>query len=292
LPAKPERAAVFAEKPSHLPAVREACRAWLLSLDEFGAGTNREAPDAEETLGSYDLIFATSRRALEGLACGCAVILADHRGFAGLVTMDSVEAWYRANFSEEVLTDATSTPLLVDAIRSYDAASATRASDWIRQRAGIDAYLNQLERMYDSSIRAQRDNAVPIAKTLYEMADAYRGAFAAEQFGVKPGASYEKICEGFAATKEERSVMAQQLAVSDSALKKALHLERQMQQRLRQLSSNVKRLEKEIGTLKRKPAATPMVNYVRQAVAGKWWRWKWKKEKTPTVNNSFDEEDS
>lgn len=292
LPAKPERAAVFAERPSHLAAVREACRAWFLSLDEFGAGANREASDIEEPLGSYDIVIATSRRALEGLACGCAVILADHRGFAGLVTEENAEAWYRANFSEELLTDATSTPLLVDAIRSYDARSAARASEWIRRHAGIDTYLDQLERMYESAIRAQQNNAVPIAKTLYEMTEAYRGAFAAEQLGVKPGASYEKICKGFTAAKEERTVMAQQLAASDSALKKALHLERQMQQRLRQLSSNVKRLEKEIGTLKRKPAATPMVNYVRQAVIGKWWRWKWKKEKAPTANNSFDEEDT
>jgi hypothetical protein len=291
LPPRPARVAVLAEKKSHLPAVREACRAWFLSLDEFCAGTNRDVANAAETLCNYDLVVATSRHALEALASGCAVILADHRGFAGLVTEENVEAWRRANFSTELLSEATSAPLLVDAIRSYDAASATRASDWLRQRVGMDGYLDQLQRLYDLAIRAERNAPTPMSKTLNEMIEAHRAVFATKQFGTKPEATLDKVCESFAAAEEERLLMNRQLESSDSALKKALHVERQMQQRLRQLSSNVKRLQKEMETLKRKPAISPVVTYVRQAMVSKWWRWKWRKDAEVTPSTSFDEGD-
>ena len=38
----------------------------------------------------HDLVFASARSALEAMATGCAVIVLDGRGFAGLVTHDVV----------------------------------------------------------------------------------------------------------------------------------------------------------------------------------------------------------
>jgi len=47
-------------------------------------GATFEQP--EEVLPNYDLVFAVGRAAIEAMAIGCAVIVADAYGLGGLVT--------------------------------------------------------------------------------------------------------------------------------------------------------------------------------------------------------------
>jgi len=41
--------------------------------------------------GQYDVVFAKGRSAIEALACGCAVVVADYSRFAGLVTTKTLD---------------------------------------------------------------------------------------------------------------------------------------------------------------------------------------------------------
>ena len=88
LPARPKRALVLAKHPSYLEMIRTACAQREVELDVVGPAIGRVVDDLPARLREYDLIFASARAALEAMAVGCAVIVVDSRGFAGLVTSD------------------------------------------------------------------------------------------------------------------------------------------------------------------------------------------------------------
>jgi len=98
LPARPQHALSIAKNSEHIVAVRAAAAAAGLRLDELGIAAGRVVDDLPAWLPGYDLVFTSARTALEALAVGCAVIVVDGRGLAGLATADAVDAWRRDNF--------------------------------------------------------------------------------------------------------------------------------------------------------------------------------------------------
>ena len=73
LPQRPRRALLFsnyANEESHLPAVRAACVAAGLELDVAGAGVGNVIDEPERVLGSYDIVFAKAKAAIEAMAVG------------------------------------------------------------------------------------------------------------------------------------------------------------------------------------------------------------------------------
>jgi hypothetical protein len=93
---------------------------------------------------------ATARAAKEAIAAGCAVVVCDHRGFAGLVTTDVVDEWRRYNFGRRVLTQPTTGDRLDDAFARYDPNDAARVSAAVRAQDGLDAHIDRLEAVYAS----------------------------------------------------------------------------------------------------------------------------------------------
>src|SRR5258705_1841994 len=81
LPARPVRALIFSnssgEGTPHVKAIREACRRAGIAVDIAGFKSGMLLSRPEETLGSYDLVFAKARAALEAAAVGTAVGLCD-----------------------------------------------------------------------------------------------------------------------------------------------------------------------------------------------------------------------
>ena len=100
---------------------------------------------------------------------GCAVIVLDGRGFAGLVTHDVVSTWRQNNFGLRLLKRPVSTELILDAIDHYDAADAQRVCNFIRANSSLDQYLDRLEAMYREVIAESAENPTDRGDLLYRM---------------------------------------------------------------------------------------------------------------------------
>jgi len=169
LPRRPARALVLAKVPSYLDSVRDACAQRGLELSIVGPGIGDEVNDLPSYFRSHDLVFASARSALEAMAAGCAVIVLDGRGFAGLVTYDVVSTWRQNNFGLRLLKRPVSTELILDAIDHYDAADAQRVCNFIRANSSLDQYLDRLEAMYREVIAESAENPTDRGDLLYRM---------------------------------------------------------------------------------------------------------------------------
>jgi hypothetical protein len=151
LPERPEKALVFSNSASgvtQLPAIEQACGDLSIRLDVVGRDSGKPCPEPEEILGSYDLVFAKARAAIEAMASGCAVILCDAGGAGPLVTMENVSLLRPWNFGFRTLTLPLSAEYLKSQIRLSQSADATAVSNWIRSHASMDQALPQIEATY------------------------------------------------------------------------------------------------------------------------------------------------
>jgi len=109
LPEQPKRAVILVKHPgSYLDAVRAACAQRGLALSIVGPAAGNEVDNLPAYFRECDLVFASARSALEAMAVGCAVIVLDGRGFAGLVTSETVSAWRQNNFGLRLLSQPAS----------------------------------------------------------------------------------------------------------------------------------------------------------------------------------------
>lgn len=152
LPARPRRALVlsnYAEPGPYLDAVEAACTRAGIALDVYGTGIGRPTAKPERLLPQYDLVFAKARAALEALAVGAAVIVADARGAGPMVTSAELEHLRDHNFGVRVQKTPVTADHLAAQIARYDPADTALVSDRIRATAGLDAAVDAWLRLYD-----------------------------------------------------------------------------------------------------------------------------------------------
>jgi hypothetical protein len=155
LPSEPLRALVFsnyATSSTHLPAVRAACRRRGLRLDVVGAGMRNPSHRPEKLLGSYDVVFAKARAALEAMAVGAAVILCDFTGAGPLVTSLNFDLLRPLNFGFQALDKPLSPDALGRELDRYDPADAARVRDLVRGTAGLASAATDLIAHYRNAI--------------------------------------------------------------------------------------------------------------------------------------------
>jgi hypothetical protein len=150
LPRRAERALVLTKGAEHLAVVRSAAAASGLALDELGSGAGAVVDDLPARLSAYDIVIATARMAKEAIAAGCAVVVCDHRGFAGLATTGTLADWRRHNFGRRILAQPTTEGRLADAFARYDAEDAARVTAVVRAEDNLDSHVDRLERIYRS----------------------------------------------------------------------------------------------------------------------------------------------
>jgi hypothetical protein len=148
LPPRAARALVLTKGSEHLTAVRSAAARARLFLDELGSGAGAVVDDLPARLPEYDIVIASARMAKEAIATGCAVVVCDHRGFAGLATTANLDAWRRNNFGRRILTQPTTEDLLFEAFAAYDADEAARVSAIIRAEDNLESHIDRLEGIY------------------------------------------------------------------------------------------------------------------------------------------------
>lgn len=155
LPDKPARALLFsnyASEETHLPAVREACARKGIFLDVAGIRSGNPIKRPEEVLGSYDLIFAKARAALESLAVGTSVILCDEPGVGPMVSTENLNHLRILNFGAKTLSMPLSPEVLINEIERYNPSDAKEASRRIRSVAGIDEAMDSIISLYEEVI--------------------------------------------------------------------------------------------------------------------------------------------
>jgi hypothetical protein len=152
LPARPKRALILAKHADYVEMVRVACLGHGLQVDAVGPGVDRTVADLATRLTAYDVIFATARAALEAMAVGCAVVVVDQRGLAGLVTSDVVASWRDDNFGRRLLSRTAAVETIAVEIDHYDASDAAKVREVIRREASLDRYLDHLEAIHQEVI--------------------------------------------------------------------------------------------------------------------------------------------
>ena len=122
--------------------------ATALDLDELGRGVGIVVDDLHRRLQDYDIVFTTGRMALEALASGCAVVLGDARGVAGLVTSNVVDTWRRQNFGSGLFDKPYDVATLTAEIARYNSADARAVAVRIRETASLSAHLDTVETIH------------------------------------------------------------------------------------------------------------------------------------------------
>jgi hypothetical protein len=154
LPARARRMLVFAKNQSnYMPAIEQACASAGIDVDFVGGWIGRPVADPIQIIHDYDIVFGSARTALEGTACGAAVIVGDGRGLAGMLTTSNYDHFRMHNFGREVLTRPLTADLIKQEIDLYDAHDASTVSDIVRKSAGLDQQLEQLEHVFEDAKR-------------------------------------------------------------------------------------------------------------------------------------------
>lgn len=152
LPARPKTALMLTKTWEQQELVRKACARAGLALDELGPATGEVSDQLEKVLPRYDIVFATARMALEAAVVGSAVVVADGRGFAGMLRSDNLDAWRRLNFGIGLLTAPVTSAALDAAIAAYDAADAAKVCARLRATASSDDYAAAYLEIYAQAI--------------------------------------------------------------------------------------------------------------------------------------------
>jgi len=154
-PAKPRNALILNSRATEAnfgAFVREACKQFGIGeVDLVGYGNDRPVRNPELLFAKYDLVFARARTALEAMAVGCAVVVSDPIGMAGLVTSGNFAELRRRNFGVRALTRPVTVDALAAEIEAYDPAEVARVSERARSEADIEAVVTAYEELYMES---------------------------------------------------------------------------------------------------------------------------------------------
>lgn len=159
LPAKPRKALIFSNYAADSPqlaAIRKACaRFGIDQVDVAGVASGNPVQHPERKLPQYDLVFAKARCALEAMAVGCAVIVADFAGLGGMVTTQNMQRLRQLNFGVRTMQQArVSEDSVFAALSQYDPGDAQQVSQWIRQQADLQTATDRWEQVYRRVIKS------------------------------------------------------------------------------------------------------------------------------------------
>jgi glycosyltransferase involved in cell wall biosynthesis len=159
LPDRPQRALAFG-KAAAVTEIPSACAALSIDFEAIGQAAARVTSHPEAELVGFDLVFASARAALEALCCGCAVIVCDSRGMAGLVTSDNFRDLRERNFGLRSLTTPVGVDALVENIGRYDRDDAAAVGAQARVEADLERLLDDFENLYAEVLTGRRRPAI------------------------------------------------------------------------------------------------------------------------------------
>lgn len=242
--ATPKSALIFSNRIDEpaARAIRAAClRAGIERVDAAGLGCGNSIPNPASILGGYDVVFAKARCAIEAMACGCAVIVADFSGLAGMVTTGNVERMRRLNFGVRTMqAGAVTEEGVLRELGRYDPGDARRVSEWIRVEADMSSAVASWLSLYADALAEWREEGshnlalsdqqwLAAADYLRWLAPVVKSRDAAEQGAHEAVAAQAALTERLAASGAEsasrlrdaeaaQAALAAELAARDAAL--------------------------------------------------------------------------
>ncbi len=171
LPSRPKAALVFSNYMTQIPEpIRAACSAaGIDQIDVRGMAFGQSVAAPEDILGQYDIVFAKARSAIEALASGCAVVLADAADLGGMVTSANLERVRRLNFGIRAMqAEAITQSGIAREIGLYDAQDARKVSEKIRSVAGLTTAADTWLDLYHEVI-ADWESRTPEASDIERM---------------------------------------------------------------------------------------------------------------------------
>jgi hypothetical protein len=121
-----------------------------------GFGIGQPAWDLEAQMAEADVVVGAARIALEAMAVGCAALVCDARGLAGVATAASFEAWRSWNFGFRLLDRPVTVEGVLSALEAYDAVDAAAVSARVRSECGLESALDRLEAAYEAVLASDR----------------------------------------------------------------------------------------------------------------------------------------
>ena len=155
LPASPRRAVVlsnYASDSNYVPTVQAACERMGIELDVVGAAAGTSITNPETVLSTYDLVFAKARAAAEGIAVGCAVVVTDASGLAGMATSDVLRTWRTWNLGRALQTRVNDVDSLCAEIDRYSPDDAAACRDIARAEWSLEAMTDLLIAEYEQIV--------------------------------------------------------------------------------------------------------------------------------------------
>jgi hypothetical protein len=165
LPEKPGSALVFSNtRPEVPPVIRQACdRLGIERVDIVGQASGNAVANPEKILADYDIVFAKARSAIEAMASGCAVVVADKERLAGMVTPDNLETFRGLNFGIRTLQQQAFTGDNVEReLKLYNAAEAGKVTQWIRSNADMEVIADAWIDLYRDAVDRWREVGLAI----------------------------------------------------------------------------------------------------------------------------------
>ena len=165
LPERPQTVLIVAHHTSdHVAACTAACEQAGLQVTLAGSAVGRQSLNLPAEMARADIVIGAARIALEAIGVGCAVVLCDSRGLAGMAASADFEAWREANFGLALLTQPVTPETVGAALAAYAPADAAALSGQVRQVCGLEPAIDRLEALYREAILAHRE-APPIDRT-------------------------------------------------------------------------------------------------------------------------------
>jgi len=157
LPDKPERAIVFAKSDTaYLSNIRKVCAERGIELEVAGPGVGRIISEPLAVMAGCDLVIGTGRTAIEGAVAGAAVLVADHRGLAGMLLTENIDRLRALNFGLGLLKQPVDVETLRSEMDKYDRADVAAVSTAMRQAASLERQLDVWEAIFAEAIEQFR----------------------------------------------------------------------------------------------------------------------------------------
>jgi len=154
LPARPSRAMAFTKFSGHVGLLKSVCTGRGMVFDSIIGGVGETDPEPEHTLREQHVVFATGRSALEAACAGAAVIAADRRGVAGMVTTRNMRVLRKGNFGSLALIRPVTSEIIAQELDKYDPGDAAEVTRWLREDADLEDATDHIEALYEGALAA------------------------------------------------------------------------------------------------------------------------------------------
>jgi len=193
LPLRPSRVLVVANhRGDHLNAIEAACRVAGLEVRSVGHGVGRPSTSLEADMAAADIVVGAARIALEAMAVGCAALVCDARGLAGMTTPEGFDRWRAWNFGQRLLTQPVTTETVGAALAAYDAGATAEVTRRVRAECGMAPALDRLEAFYRQAMAGYDAASVDRAREARDV-DSYLRAWLPSELHESPFAAQARI---------------------------------------------------------------------------------------------------